>query len=53
MDLSIQMKVPSGAILTLSLSFNNDGPFGSFSAISATTGRTRRITTICPMARTT
>jgi len=24
------MKVPSGAILTLSLSFNNDGPIGSF-----------------------
>ena len=24
------MKVPSGAILTLSLSFNNDGPLGSF-----------------------
>jgi 2-hydroxy-4-carboxymuconate semialdehyde hemiacetal dehydrogenase len=30
MDLSIQLKVPSGAILTLSLSFNNNGPFGSF-----------------------
>ena len=30
MDMSIQLKVPSGAILTLSLSFNNDGPFGSF-----------------------
>jgi 2-hydroxy-4-carboxymuconate semialdehyde hemiacetal dehydrogenase len=30
MDQSIQLKVPSGAILTLSLSFNNDGPFGSF-----------------------
>jgi 2-hydroxy-4-carboxymuconate semialdehyde hemiacetal dehydrogenase len=30
MDMSIQMKVPSGAILTLSLSFNNDGPFGGF-----------------------
>jgi 2-hydroxy-4-carboxymuconate semialdehyde hemiacetal dehydrogenase len=30
MDLSIQLKAPSGAILTLSLSFNNDGPFGSF-----------------------
>lgn len=24
------MKVPSGAICTLSLSFNNDGPLGSF-----------------------
>ena len=30
MDMSIQLKVPSGAILTLSLSFNNAGPFGSF-----------------------
>ena len=30
MDMGIVMKVPSGAILTLSLSFNNDGPIGSF-----------------------
>jgi len=30
MDMSIGMKVPSGAICTLSLSFNNDGPLGSF-----------------------
>lgn len=30
MDMSIGMKVPSGAICTLSLSFNNDGPFGAF-----------------------
>ena len=30
MDMSIQLKVQSGAILTLSLSFNNNGPFGSF-----------------------
>ena len=30
MDMSIQLRVPSGAILTLSLSFNNDGPLGSF-----------------------
>jgi 2-hydroxy-4-carboxymuconate semialdehyde hemiacetal dehydrogenase len=29
MDMSIQMKVPSGAICTLSLSFNNDGPLGT------------------------
>ena len=29
MDMSIQLKVVSGAILTLSLSFNNDGPLGS------------------------
>jgi 2-hydroxy-4-carboxymuconate semialdehyde hemiacetal dehydrogenase len=30
MDMSIQMKTPSGAICTLSLSFNNDGPLGTF-----------------------
>src|SRR5271169_6109965 len=30
MDMSIMLKVPSGAILSLSLSFNNKGPFGSF-----------------------
>jgi 2-hydroxy-4-carboxymuconate semialdehyde hemiacetal dehydrogenase len=30
MDMGIVAKVPSGAILTLSLSFNNDGPLGSF-----------------------
>jgi 2-hydroxy-4-carboxymuconate semialdehyde hemiacetal dehydrogenase len=30
MDMSIQMKTTSGAICTLSLSFNNDGPLGTF-----------------------
>jgi 2-hydroxy-4-carboxymuconate semialdehyde hemiacetal dehydrogenase len=30
MDMSIQLKVPGGAICTLSLSFNNDGPLGTF-----------------------
>ncbi|NLG75848.1 MAG: Gfo/Idh/MocA family oxidoreductase [Xanthomonadaceae bacterium] len=30
MDMSIQLKTRSGAICTLSLSFNNDGPFGTF-----------------------
>src|SRR5437763_14769615 len=30
MDMGIAAKVPSGAILTLSLSFNNAGPLGSF-----------------------
>jgi 2-hydroxy-4-carboxymuconate semialdehyde hemiacetal dehydrogenase len=30
MDMGIVMRVPSGAILNLSLSFNNDGPIGSF-----------------------
>ena len=30
MDMAIGMKTPSGAICTLSLSFNNDGPLGTF-----------------------
>ncbi|HET9271972.1 MAG TPA: Gfo/Idh/MocA family oxidoreductase [Vicinamibacterales bacterium] len=30
MDMSIGMQVPGGAICTLSLSFNNDGPLGTF-----------------------
>ena len=30
MDMSVQLKVPTGAVLTLSLSFNNYGRFGSF-----------------------
>jgi len=30
MDMSIGMKTPSGAICSLSLSFNNDGPLGTF-----------------------
>jgi 2-hydroxy-4-carboxymuconate semialdehyde hemiacetal dehydrogenase len=30
MDMSIQMKTRSGAICTLSLSFNNEGPLGTF-----------------------
>jgi 2-hydroxy-4-carboxymuconate semialdehyde hemiacetal dehydrogenase len=30
MDMGILMKTPSGAICTLSLSFNNDGPLGTF-----------------------
>jgi 2-hydroxy-4-carboxymuconate semialdehyde hemiacetal dehydrogenase len=30
MDMSIGLKVASGAICTLSLSFNNDGPLGTF-----------------------
>jgi 2-hydroxy-4-carboxymuconate semialdehyde hemiacetal dehydrogenase len=30
MDMSIQMKTASGAICTLSLSFNNNGPLGTF-----------------------
>ncbi len=30
MDMSIQMATPTGKICTLSLSFNNDGPLGTF-----------------------
>ncbi|MBO0802283.1 MAG: Gfo/Idh/MocA family oxidoreductase [Nocardiopsaceae bacterium] len=30
MDMSIQLRTPSGKVCTLSLSFNNDGPLGSF-----------------------
>jgi 2-hydroxy-4-carboxymuconate semialdehyde hemiacetal dehydrogenase len=30
MDMSIQLKTKTGAICTLSLSFNNDGPLGTF-----------------------
>jgi len=30
LDMSIGMKSPEGALCTLSLSFNNDGPFGTF-----------------------
>ena len=30
MDMSIQMKTTGGALCTLSLSFNNDGPLGTF-----------------------
>jgi 2-hydroxy-4-carboxymuconate semialdehyde hemiacetal dehydrogenase len=38
MDMSIQMKTTSGALLTLSLSFNNDGPFGTFFRYIGDTG---------------
>ena len=30
MDMSVQLRTPSGRICTLSLSFNNDGPLGTF-----------------------
>lgn len=30
LDMSIQLKTEAGQILTLALSFNNDGPFGTF-----------------------
>jgi 2-hydroxy-4-carboxymuconate semialdehyde hemiacetal dehydrogenase len=38
MDMSIQLKASAGAILTLSLSFNNDGSFGSFFRYIGDTG---------------
>jgi 2-hydroxy-4-carboxymuconate semialdehyde hemiacetal dehydrogenase len=38
MDMSIQLKTVSGAICTLSLSFNNDGPLGSFFRYIGDTG---------------
>jgi len=38
MDMSIQMRTESGAICTLSLSFNNDGPFGTFFRYIGDTG---------------
>jgi 2-hydroxy-4-carboxymuconate semialdehyde hemiacetal dehydrogenase len=38
MDMSIQLKAADGAICTLSLSFNNDGPFGTFFRYIGDTG---------------
>ena len=38
MDMSIQLKAASGAICTLSLSFNNDGPLGTFFRYIGSTG---------------
>ena len=38
MDMSIQMKAENGAICTLSLSFNNDGPLGTFFRYIGDTG---------------
>ncbi len=38
MDMSIQLKSKSGAICTLSLSFNNDGPLGTFFRYIGDTG---------------
>ncbi len=38
MDLSIQLKSVSGALCTLSLSFNNDGPLGTFFRYIGDTG---------------
>ncbi|WP_116997298.1 Gfo/Idh/MocA family oxidoreductase [Desertimonas flava] len=38
MDMSIQLRAETGAICTLSLSFNNDGPFGTFFRYIGDTG---------------
>ena len=38
MDMSIQLKAENGAICTLSLSFNNDGPLGTFFRYIGDTG---------------
>jgi 2-hydroxy-4-carboxymuconate semialdehyde hemiacetal dehydrogenase len=38
MDMSIQLKATNGAICTLSLSFNNDGPLGTFFRYIGDTG---------------
>ncbi len=38
MDMSIQLQAESGAICTLSLSFNNDGPLGTFFRYIGDTG---------------
>ncbi|MFN3218389.1 MAG: Gfo/Idh/MocA family oxidoreductase [Acidimicrobiales bacterium] len=38
MDMSIQLRTESGAICTLALSFNNDGPFGTFFRYIGDTG---------------
>ncbi len=38
MDMSVQLKAETGAICTLSLSFNNDGPFGTFFRYIGDTG---------------
>ena len=38
MDMSIQLKASSGALCTLSLSFNNDGPLGTFFRYIGDTG---------------
>jgi 2-hydroxy-4-carboxymuconate semialdehyde hemiacetal dehydrogenase len=38
MDMSIQMKTSGGSLLSLSLSFNNDGPLGTFFRYIGDTG---------------
>jgi 2-hydroxy-4-carboxymuconate semialdehyde hemiacetal dehydrogenase len=43
MDMSIQLQAASGALCTLSLSFNNDGPIGSYFRYIGDTGTYRAI----------
>ena len=38
MDMTVGMQVPSGKLCTLALSFNNDGPFGTFFRYICDTG---------------
>lgn len=38
MDMTVGLQVPSGALCTLALSFNNDGPFGTFFRYIGDTG---------------
>jgi 2-hydroxy-4-carboxymuconate semialdehyde hemiacetal dehydrogenase len=38
LDMSIGLRAPSGALCTLALSFNNDGPFGTFFRYIGDTG---------------
>jgi 2-hydroxy-4-carboxymuconate semialdehyde hemiacetal dehydrogenase len=51
MDMSIQLKAANGAICTLSLSFNNDGPLGTFFRYIGDTGTILPATTTCSTAR--
>jgi 2-hydroxy-4-carboxymuconate semialdehyde hemiacetal dehydrogenase len=45
MDVSVQLKAENGAICTLSLSFNNEGPIGTFFRLSATARHMSPVTT--------
>jgi len=51
LDQSIQLKTDKGQILTLALSFNNDGPLGTFFRYIGDTGPTSPAMTICSTAR--
>ena len=54
MDMSVQLRTEAGQLCTLALSFNNEGPFGTFSsATSATPARTSPGTTTSSTATST